>query len=92
MKGYKMKPRRRPTSVMVHERNRLAADLFRACAEGHIKDIKRLKPKFNKSCKECDIRLLEDEQIRREKEAKKLARLNKQKTKPSKRKGNKDGK
>lgn len=87
-----MKPRRRPTSVMLHERDRLASELYRACAEGHIKDIKKLQSKFNKACKEYDQRVAEDERIRQEKEAKKLERLNKQKTKPSKRKGDKDGK
>lgn len=87
-----MKQRRRPTSAILNERDRLAAELYRACADGHIKDIKKLKQKFNKSCKDTEQRLLEDEKIKQEKEAKRLARLNKQKTKPSKRKGDKDGK
>lgn len=87
-----MKPRRRPTSVMLHERDRLASELYRACAEGHIKDIKKLQSKFNKACKEYDQRVAEDEKIRQEKEAKRLTRLNNKKTKHSKANGGEDGK
>ncbi len=73
-----MKPRRKPTSVMMNERNRLASDLYRACAEGHIKEIKKIKPKFSKACEDYEKRKEEDLKIQQEKEAKRLARKTKQ--------------
>lgn len=72
-----MKARRKPTSVILNERNRLASELYRACAEGHMKDIRKLKPKFNQACESYEKRLIEDEKIQQEKEAKKLAKRNK---------------
>ena len=82
-----MKERRKPTSTLFNARNNLASELFRACVEGRVKDIKQIKPKFMRACSEYDSRILEDERIKQEKEAKKLARINKKKNK----KGNDNG-
>ena len=78
MKGCIMKVRKKPTSVLLNERNRCAADLYRACADGRIKNLKKLRKQFNESCKQYEARLIEETKLREEKEAKRLAKLNKQ--------------
>ena len=70
-----MKARRKPTSVMLNERNNLAAELYRACADGRIKDIKKIKTKFVQACISYNERAEEDERIRQEKELRKQKRL-----------------
>lgn len=72
-----MKERRKPTSVLLHEKERLAADLYRACADGRIKDIRKIKPKFHKACEDYEKRVIEDMKIQKEKELKKKQRRKK---------------
>lgn len=71
--------RRKPTSSLLHERDKARDALYEACREGHVKDIKKLHPAFTKSCKEYEKRLEEDARIQAEKEEKKQQRKNKKK-------------
>lgn len=76
-----MKERKKPTSTLLHERNRLAAELYRACAEGHVKDVRKLKPKFITACKVYLERFHEDERVKAEKLARQEERKRKREQK-----------
>lgn len=69
--------RRKPTSSLKHEVDKSRDALYDACREGHVKDIKKLRPAFNKACEDYERRLEEDAKIAAEKEAKKQARKTK---------------
>ena len=71
--------RRKPTSALLHERDKARDELYNACREGHVKDIKKLHPAFTKSCEEYEKRLEEDARIQAEKEAKRQQRKSKKK-------------
>jgi hypothetical protein len=71
-----MSSRRKPTSVLLHEKERLQDAVFIACREGHIHDLKKLKPKLNAATEAYNKRIEEDkaeamrkEQIQQEREA-----------------------
>ena len=66
-----MNKRRKPTSALKNERDRNRDALYDACREGHIKDIKKLRPAFTKSCEEYEKRLAEEAKLLAEKEARK---------------------
>lgn len=71
--------RRKPTSALRHERDKARDELYNACREGHVKDIKKLRPAFTKSCEEYEKRLEEDTRIQAEKETKRQQRKSKKK-------------
>ena len=77
-----MNQKKKPTSVLLNERNKLAAELYRACADGRVNDIRKLKIKFNLATDQYNKRIKEEEELLRikkekqlEKEAAKQAKL-----------------
>ena len=66
--------RKRPTIVLLHERNRYRDELYRACADGRIHDLRKLKVKLKQACEIYDQRLAEEQEAARLKEEKKIAK------------------
>lgn len=69
-----MTTRRKPTSVLLNEKERLEDAVFTACREGHIHDLKKLKHKLTAAKEAYEQRLMEDAAIQAEKEAKRQER------------------
>ena len=76
-----MSTRKKPTSVLRNEKDRLEDAVFVACREGHIHDLKKLKPKLDAAKRAYEERLKEDEAIQREKDRKKAEREEKRRLK-----------
>ena len=77
--------RKKPTIVLLHERNRYRDELYRACADGRIHDLRKLKVKLKQACEVYEQRLTEEQEAARLKlekqklrEEKRLAKLAKQ--------------
>lgn len=76
-----MANRRKPTSVLQHEKDRLEDAVFVACREGHIHDLKKLKPKLDAAKRAYEERLKEDEALQQEKDRKRAEREEKRRQK-----------
>lgn len=63
-----MTTKRKPTSALLHEAERLQDAVFVACREGHIHDLKKLRPKYNAAKEAYEKRLQEDANALAEKE------------------------
>ena len=69
-----MADRKKPTSVLLHERNRLRDELYRACSDGRIHDIHKLRVKLKDACEVYDKRIADEQEAARIKEERRKAR------------------
>jgi len=66
--------RKTPTSVLKHECERLKNEIYRACADGRIHDLRKANKKFKMAQQQYRDRITEEQEALRIKEEKRLTR------------------